>query len=399
MALIDSELFQVAFKNLKAQRLRSFLTLIGVVIGIAAIVALISIGEGLNRSVSAQFEQLGTRNLMVLPGGGFAESVLAKLRDEDVDTIEKVKGVNFAAAIYMTSQQVEYRGEKKTVIVIGIDPKKIDKLGYIGLVDMAEGRPITQQDTTNVIIGGTFGEKIMKEEINLKESLIVSGTKLRIVGITKEAKNQFGAMFNNAVMMNSDELKKISETEITPFRIIVDVLPGESLDDVKDRISSRLEKKHGKKDFQVLSLQQIADIAGGVIGLISLVLIGIAAISLLVGGIGIMNTMLMAVMERTQEIGTMKAIGATTTKIISIFIIEAGMIGLAGGITGLLFGIGIANVISIAAEIAGLPLTAVVTPELIAGALAFSMAVGMIAGVYPARRAAMLDPVEALRYE
>jgi len=148
-----------------------------------------------------------------------------------------------------------------------------------------------------------------------------------------------------------------------------------------------------------MDLQQISAIAGDVVGMISLVLVGIAAISLLVGGIGIMNTMLMSVMERTKEVGIMKAIGATTPKIISIFVVEAGLIGLIGGILGLILGIATASLISILAESAGLPLTAVVTPELIVGALAFSMAIGMIAGVYPAFRAASVDPVEALHYE
>ena len=399
MAAVDFELFQVAFKNLRSRRLRSFLTILGVVIGIAAIVALISIGEGLNQSVTRQFEQLGTRTLTVQPGGGFAESTLAKLQTEDVDTIEKVKGVDFATEIYIVSKQVVFKGEKKSAVIIGIDPEKIDKLGMIGVAEIDSGRQLSKNDTTAIIVGEGFGEKILKQELRLKESLEMDGTKLRVVGVLKGAKQSFAAMFNTAIAMNSEELKKLSTEEITPFRIIVNVLPGEDVDEVKQRISDRLEKEHGKKDFQVMAMQQIADIAGSVIGLINLVLIGIAAISLLVGGIGIMNTMLMSVMERTREVGVMKAIGATTNKIIAIFVVEAGMIGLAGGIIGLLFGAGIAGIVSLAADAAGLPLATAVTPTLIIGALAFSMAIGMIAGVYPAKRAASIDPVEALRYE
>ncbi len=399
MTLIDTELFHIAFKNLKGRRLRSFLTIFGIVVGIAAIVALISIGEGLNQSVTAEFEQLGTNTIMVLPGGGFMESVFAKLSDDDVDLIEDVKGVDFAAALYITSLQVEYKKEIKTVIVIGIDPEKIDQLGFIGIANVEEGRNLTPHDTTAVVIGSKFGEKVLKDDIGLKQSLKVNGDKLRIVGILEEAQNNFASMFNTALAMNSDSLKGISGTELTPFRIIVKALPGEDIGELKERISDRLKKDHGKKDFQVMDLQQISEIAGSVIGMISLVLIGIAAISLLVGGIGIMNTMLMSVLERTKEVGVMKAIGATTPRIISIFVVEAGMIGLVGGAMGLLLGIGAAGIVSIIAEMAGLALTAVVTPGLIIGALIFSMSVGMVAGVYPAIRAASVEPVEALRYE
>lgn len=399
MALVDVELFKVAFKNLRGRQLRSFLTILGMVIGIAAIVSLISLGEGLNQSVTQEFEALGTDTIMVLPGGGMIESVFAKLSDEDVETIEDVKGVDFAAAIYMTTQQVKVREEKQSVMIIGVNPERADQLGFIGVAEVEEGRNLTKNDVSSVVLGSKFASRIMKTDIGVRQTIEIGGEKFRVAGILEEAKSQFGGMFNTAIIMNSDKLKKISDTEVTPIRIIVKALPGESIDELKQRISDRLEKDHGKKDFQVMDLQQVSDIAGSVIGVISAVLIGITAISLLVGGIGIMNTMLMSVMERYREIGVMKAIGATNTKVISIFVVEAGLIGLVGGIMGLLLGIGAAGLISLVAEFAGLPLTTVVSPLLIVVALVFSMSVGMIAGVYPAIRAAKIDPVEALRYE
>ncbi len=399
MGSVDFELIQFAFKNLKGRRFRSFLTILGIVIGIAAIVALISVGEGLNQSVSEQFQALGTDTLFVLPGGGMMESMFAKLNDDDADTIEEVRGVDFAAAIYTSGQQIEFKGERYSVTIIGIEPEKIDKLAMIGMANVSEGRKLTENDTSGIVIGSKFSSRIMKNEIGLRQSIEIGGKKFKVVGILDEATNNFARMFNTAVIMSSDELKKISETEVTPTRIIVNILPSEEMEEAKQRISDYLEDDHGKKDFQIMDLQQVSEIAGDVVGMISLVLVGIAAISLLVGGIGIMNTMLMSVMERTKEIGVMKAIGATTPKIISIFVVEAGLIGLAGGIIGLILGIGTAGLVSIAAEMAGLPLTTAVTPQLILGAIAFSMAVGMIAGVYPAMRAASVDPVEALRYE
>jgi len=310
-----------------------------------------------------------------------------------------VRGVDFAAAIYTSGQQIEFRGERYSVTLLGVEPEKIDKLAMIGMANVAEGRKLTENDTSGVVIGSKFASRIIKTEIGLKQSIEIGGKKFRVVGILDEATNNFARMFNTAIVINSDELKKISETEVTPTRIIVNILSSEEMEEVKQRIENRLEEDKDKKDFQIMDLQQISAIAGDVVGIISLVLIGIAAISLLVGGIGIMNTMLMSVMQRTKEIGLMKAIGATTPKIIRIFVVEAGLIGLAGGIVGLILGVGTAALVSIAAEMANLPLTTVVTPQLIVGAVAFSMAVGMIAGVYPAMRAASVDPVEALRYE
>ena len=399
MGFYDIELLTTSVKNLRGRKFRSFLTILGIIIGIAAIVALISLGEGLNQSVSQQFESLGTNTLIILPGGSFFESVLAELQEEDTETVSKVRGVDFAAEIYVTSQQITFEKENKTISIVGIPTEKVNKLGFIGLTEVAEGRNLSEKDSSAILLGKNFGKNILKKDIHLKQSIELEGKKLRVVGILEKATNNFGAMFNSSIVMSSDELQKITTETLTPFRIIVNVLPGEDIEEVKERIIEKLEDKHGKKDFQVIGLSQIADIATGVVGMISLVLIGIAFISLMVGGIGIMNTMLMSVMERTREIGVMKAIGATTPEIISIFVVEAGVIGLVGGLIGLLVGIGIGNIFSIAAESAGLPLQAAVTPGLIVGALAFSMAVGMIAGVYPAMRAAKIDPVEALRYE
>jgi putative ABC transport system permease protein len=399
MAGIDTELFTFALENLKGRQARSFLTILGIIIGIGAIVALVSIGEGLRENVSQQFDTLGTDTITVLPGANIIESVFSKLKEDDVKTVEKVRGVDFAAAIYLSSSQLEYHDEKITATIVGIDPEKLDDLGFIGIAKVEEGRILTENDSGSIVIGHKFGEKILKEEIALRQNITIEGKKFRVVGILEDAKNSFGAMFNTAVAMSSDELKEISGTEITPFRIIVEILPSEDMEEMKQRISDALEDEHGKKDFLVMDLGQVAEIAASVVGMITLVLGGIAFISLLVGGIGIMNTMLMSVMERTKEIGVMKAIGATNRKIISIFVMEAGIIGLVGGAIGLFLGIGLAAVLGIASEAAGLGLTPSVPIWLIALALSFSMAVGMIAGVYPAVKAASVDPVEALRYE
>ncbi len=398
--LFDLELIGIAFKNLRSQKFRSFLTLLGVVIGIAAISALVGVGTGLRDAVNSQFEALGTDTLLVLPGGGFAESVFAKLKEDDVDTIERAKGVDFAAEIFIANKQVSFEGEKKTSMIIGIDPKKMSKFELVNLVTIAQGRLMVPQDKFGIIIGDRFANNNFKKQINLKQSLEMEGQKLRVIGISEKAQQSFGAMFNNAVVMNAETLKEISTEKITPFRIFVKVSDNQDIEETRQRVYDALYKAHGrKKDFQVMSTQQIGEVANSVIGLIEIVLIGIAAISLLVGGIGIMNTMLMAVMERTREIGVMKAIGATNNRILSIFLAESAMIGLVGGTGGIITGMIISQIISFVADLAGAQLPIEISPMAIIAAILFSMAVGIISGVVPARRAAMLDPVEALRYE
>lgn len=404
MALIDTEIFKIVFQNLKSQKLRSLLTLLGIIIGIAAIVALISIGEGLNIAVQQQFESLGTNTIFILPGGGFVDSAFARLQEDDAETIEKIKGVEFATEAFMVTKQIQFGNETKTVLIMGIDPKKAKNLSAIGIMQIESGREISAHDSFGVVIGNklatsTFEKPILtKQSLEMLDSNIEIGT-LRVIGINKKSSNNFASFFNDAIIMNSNTLQKMSSTKIYPIRIFVKAFDSENVEEVKERIEKKLEKEHGEKDFQVMTTRQISDIAGSVIGIISIVLIGIAAISLLVGGIGIMNTMLMTVLERTKEIGIMKAIGATNNRILTIFLLESGFIGMLGGTIGLLFGIGISMLVSIAAGFAGFELPTAVTPTLIIGALAFSLIVGMIAGTIPAIRASRQDPVEALRYE
>jgi len=369
------------------------------VIGIAAIIALISLGEGLNASVQSQFQQLGTDTLTVLPGGGFAESVFAELEEDDPETIESVRGVESAVGIYLASVRVEFKGEKKGVIVYGADAKKAKNLEAMGMVQIEQGRTLVEQDRGNILIGPRLAEDFFEEEIHLKENLVVNGEKLRIVGIMERARHFFGAIFNNAIVTTKADLENITGEELTPFRIMVKVSPGQDVEGVKERIEDALEKKHGKKDFQVSSPQQVSETAGSVIGIIQLVLAGIAAISLLVGGIVIMNTMIMAVTERTQEIGVFKAIGATNHRIRAIFLAEAALIGLIGGIAGIILGALLSYGGALALEVAmGLTFQAIVSPTLVAIALAFSTIAGILSGLIPAVIASRLDPVEAMRH-
>ncbi|MFH1663528.1 MAG: ABC transporter permease [archaeon] len=394
---MDSELISTAFENLKRQKFRSALTLLGIIIGIGSVVALISIGDGFNKSVEKEFEKMGSNTLIVLPGSSLISTFFAKLDKDDVKKIEAVKGVEGATPMYLSSQILSFKEEKKSVLIAGIDTKKQALLKDMGMLDINSGRTLTSSDTYAVLIGSRFAKDQFDSEIEVKQSLKLDGDYLKVVGITKTAGQSFGAMFDNAIIMNYETLEKITGTELTPFRIFVKAVSKEEVSEVKERLKRELKKAHGKEDFQIMTASQIQESALSVLGLIQLVLVFIAAISLVVGGIGIMNTMLMAVTERTKEIGVMKAIGATNNIVLSLFLTESGLIGLIGGTIGYLFGFGIALIGGIVASSSGIDLLISFDPLLMIGSLAFAFLIGMISGFVPSRRAAMLEPIEALR--
>jgi len=397
---MNIELLKIALGNLMHERVRSYLTLLGIIIGIAAIVALMSVAEGMNIAISEQFEKMGADTLIVHPGSSFIQSTFAKLQKDDADKIASLKGVESATPIYMKVTSVSYRDEAKSTAVIGIRPGSQENLSAVGMLELQSGRRLENTDTYGLLVGNNFDEKAYEKELGIKNRLIINGKSFKIIGITKPAGQSFGAFFDNAIIMNEKTLKAVIDENATPFRISVKATSSAEVEPLKQRIRSALKKAHNnEEDFQVINAGQILEGATSVLLLIEIVLVGIAAISLLVGGIGIMNTMLMAVIERTREIGIMKAIGATNAQVLSLFLVESGLIGLIGGIIGIALGLGIAFAISIIANSAGFGLPAIASPLLIAGAMLFAVMVGIISGVIPARRAALLDPVEALRQQ
>jgi len=395
--MIETELFKNAVRNLRQQGLRSYLTLLGIVIGIAAVISLISIGQGLSMAVEQEFESLGSTTIIILPGGSMTESLLAELGENDADLISKIRGVESATAMYMITDAIEVGDESKTIVIIGIDPDQQEALESINMLAIGEGRALGPSEKYGILIGNKISEGYFEEDIQLRQRLNIEDIGFRVVGIIESQSRSFGTFFNIAIIMNSDTLKEISEEEITPFRIIAKAINKESVPEVRERIAYELEKDHGQKDFMLMGQQQIEESATAVIGIIQAVLIGLAAISLLVGGLGIMNTMFMSITERTKEIGIMKAVGATNTTILSIFLVESSLIGLIGGIIGIILGFTLSMIISAVATYAGMGLESYMGIELIIGAMLFSMSIGVISGLLPSMRAAKMQPVDALR--
>ncbi len=389
------ETFANAILALKGQKLRSALTLLGIIIGIIAIVTLLSVGNGVNQSITKQFEEMGSNSLMVMPGKGGFSSMVSKLEKKDPDKIEQIPGVDFVVGIYLKSKPVTFNKKTKTILIIGVNPKDQDRLKKIGMITIKEGRQLNNSDNYTVLLGKKVNE-VFDEELKLKQKIKIGEHEFRIVGLLDSAGSFFGAMYDASAIIPKKTLETIVPN-ITPSRIMVKTIDNKQNNEVKEKIIQELKKAHGKEDFRVMTSDKIIETAQSTLGLIQLVLLAIAAISLIVGGIGIMNTMLMSVTERTKEIGLMKALGATNQQVLTQFITEAAIIGLIGGTIGTIIGLLISFSISFIAAKNNFDLPIGIDLITIFGGIFFAIIVGVLSGAYPAIKASKLDPVEALQ--
>ncbi len=402
-----SEVPQYALRNLTHQGLRSFLTLLGVVIGIAAIVTLFSLGAGLNNAATEQFERLGSNTLFVAPSGQLASSSsdgpvtnVKTLSESTIDKIKAIPQVEVVLAPLSAPMNIEFGREVVSGVFIATTPDEAKEFSNTGFLEFAEGRDFENRDVFSIIIGHGLAHNTFDREIKLGDKIKIEGRSFKVTGIAKENAQSFGGGPNvNTTVFGTKKGFNQVFTEADPVFLLVKTKSKDEVELVKDKIERIFESIYGKdqKVFEVATSEQLLAQIGQFLGIIQLVLVGIASISLLVGGIGIMNTMIMSVLERTSEIGVMKAIGATNTLVLSVFLAEAGFIGLVGGVFGVIFGYALAFLVGIISVASGLALSVQIDPILIVGSLLFAMVVGMLSGLIPARRAARMDPVVALR--
>jgi len=398
--------FFLAFNNLKRRRLRSWLTMIGIFIGIAAVVALISLGQGLQNAIEEQFEQLGSNTIIIQPKGfaspGSAGGSL-KLTSKDLKIIEDVKGVDYVSGYLVKTGQIIYKDESKIGYTYGITEIDFERMIELQGLKIIDGRGLTDRDKSKVVVGYShvYGDTWDKT-LRIGSSIEMEGHKFEIVGVFEKVGNP---MDDNALYIQKDILREILDVDDEESQILVKTSSGFDPADVAENIKRKLRKfrgeKEGQETFGVQTSEQLLESFSNIFGIVQAVLVGIAAISLLVGGIGIMNTMYTAVLERTKEIGVMKAIGAKNSDILLIFLFEAGLLGLVGGIIGI--GIGVAlgkGTEYIAINLLDTNFLQAAFPSyLIIGALLFSFLIGTLSGIFPAMQAAKLKPASALRYE
>jgi putative ABC transport system permease protein len=394
------DIFEMSLKSLTRKQIRSFLTLAGVVIGIAAIVCLLSIGQGLTNSVNEQFEQLGTNIVYMLgmnPLSGTSNTI--DFSDSDISWVEGVSGVDYVLPLYSGVGTMQTNSVRKNVMILSMDLDKSSLFEEYGYFDVEEGRRIEEGDTQGILITKQLAEDGFDKPLNAKKLVTINDLPYKIIGIQKPLKVVVGD-YNpeNLILMSESAFKKFSPNS-TPTYLMIVTFSREDNSKIADELTKHFEDKYGQRSIYVYTSDQLLDQINSIYAIITFFLIGVSAIAMIVGGVGIMNAMITSVMEKTKEIGIMKALGASNYTILMIFIIEAALIGLIGGAMGTILGYGLSQIISFFVSESGMILQGVISLEITLIGLGFSTIVGVISGYLPALRAANLDPIEALRYE
>jgi putative ABC transport system permease protein len=397
MSVLDQIRF--ALQALRGHRLRTALTLLGMGIGIAAVVLLTALGEGARLYVTDQFASLGSNLLIVLPGktettgnmpffGGTPRDLT--LRDAEA-ILQRVPRVRWLAPLAIGTGRVGYRDRRRQMTVMGSTSDLLE----VRRLTIASGRFLPSIDADRAapvaVIGRTVQRELFREESPLGRSIRIGDWRFRVVGVLAEKGQSLGFDMDDVVIIPvASGLRIFNQSSL--FRILIEVGVHAEIDTARQEIIALMTERHGEEDVTILTQDSMLSAFNRILGALTLGLAGIAAISLAVAGIGIMNVMLVSVSERTSEIGLLKALGAAPSSIMKVFLVEAALLSLLGGGFGLLAGYGGARLLAHL-----MPALPAQPPDwAVAAAMAVSLGAGIAFGVLPARRAARLDPVAAL---
>jgi len=404
------DFFNLAIRNLKKRRLRSWLTMLGIFISIATIFVLIALSLGLQGAIQEQFDQLGVDKLFIQPKGQLGapgtSAVAVELSTDDVEIIKKVSGVKAVSYMTIGTTKIEFNDRARYFIVAGMNTK--DKQAFETLMEASgleinQGKMIEYGDDSGVIIGSLYNDNLLfKKEIEIGNKITLNGQEYKVMGIVNPVGNPSD---DQNIYMTFEAFQNLFNSSNRVDVIYIQITEGENLEVVSEAIKKKLDNfrdvDEKTRDYSLLSPSQLLETFGQILLIITAFLGGIAAISLLVGGIGIANTMYTSVIERTKEIGIMKAVGARNKDIMLLFLIEAGLLGFIGAAIGVLLGFGVGKIIEfIAINYLNTNLLRIGAPLwLILGCLTFGFLIGTLSGLMPAWRASKTNVIDALRYE
>ena len=397
----------MAFSALMANKMRSLLTMLGIIIGVGAVIAMVSIGMGVRNNIQQSIASLGSNMLIVMPGaenrtgvrGGAGSKTT--LEDEDADAIKaKIGGIDNVSAMVSGSYQVVFGNSNWKTSVQGVSPDYMD----IRSLEVESGIFISEHDMVKrnrvAVIGSTVSENLFGGSNPVGQNIRIDNQPFKIIGVLKKkGQSSMGQDQDDVIIvpMTTAQERMLGVNYV--HSINVQVSSPDIMDEVQEDIETLLRQRHHiakgqEDDFNVRNLTSLMETMDSTTAMITMLLGAVAGISLLVGGIGIMNIMMVSVTERTREIGIRKALGATFRNIMMQFLIESVVIGIIGGVIGIFMGctlsIAVAEFFNFNTVITLLP---------IAVSFSFAVGTGLFFGIYPARKAAKLDPIEALRYE
>ncbi len=405
--MLFTELLKMAWLSLTANKLRTFLTMLGVIIGVTSVIALVSIGMGLQKNMMESFSRLGSNMLIIMPGssnrGGprGAAGSITTLTYNDAEAIkEKIKDISYVSPTVRTSTQVVYGHENWNSSITGVVPEYV----AIQSLELKSGLFFSEHDVDVrnrvAVIGATVAANLFASVNPVGKKIRIGNAPYTVIGVLNSKGSSSGGQDQDDVVLiplTTAQERLIGVTYVQSIN--VQVAAADKMDEVQSNIEKLLRQRHrirsgAEDDFNVRNLTSIMETMSSMSTMITLFLGAIAGISLFVGGVGIMNITLASVTERTREIGIRKAIGATYSNIMLQFLIESTMISVIGGIIGIVIGVGAAQLITKFANF-----NTVISVQSIIISFGFALFVGVFFGLLPARKAARLDPIDALRYE